>query len=1277
VQTLLFLCDLRIMLSIQVNTYAGDGGNTNDSGPGGGGGFGGGGATDHNGVGGSFSVMGNVGRGGNSTTTLTAVRFIMINSTLNTSGGKGGDGGKGGTKNHTFKQSAGGGGYGGGGGGYSGAYGGGYGNVGGCVGDGGDATTNLIVVKPTISADSEVIAFKGTGGNGSNSSGAGLTGGEGEGRVTSNGNVYLNIPMSISILLSPSNNSDLNGTSKLKWLALHNSTTNGPLSNYIIQIDDDINFNSLELEKTISATEYILGIPLPKGAYYWRVKANYSTPAGCNLGWSEVWKFWSPGIPAVISITKSPSDVYRSLTIWFYVNAEDDLDLESDLFCEMQYRLPFGAWTNFTNIGYIGTAPTGYWAANLSTDTSSSLGIANFRVRFNDTENNLASWSYETFKILNNLPIAEEISFSENYIFRNQSLTIYFNGSDLENSKSNLICIAQYRSPTGIWEDIDNINYISNHWTTTFKRNISVEIGLYDFRVKFIDLDNDQSLWLVKLDILIVKNNIPLAEDIKYSSLSINRTESITIFVNGSDIEDNENSLHCRVQYRSPSGGWIDIPGEKYVYDHWEVDMTPGINAETGNYDFRVRFSDCENNVSSWLEDFDNVTITNIPPEPQDLSYSSSKVFRTNSITIYSNGIDIETSEHLLECIIQYRSPSNDWTDLPGETYNLNRWEVVFTTAKDTELGTYDFRVSYIDEDNNQSSWLEDFDLITVLNNNPKINTENVIIAYEDKFYTVNYKASDIETEILIWTYASNAPWLKWDSENHTIYGTPTNDDVGSYWVTINISDDQEGYDESNFTLTVVNVNDAPSIITQDKKITYEDEEYKVIYTASDIEGDNIKWAVTINGAWLNWGPQNHTLYGVPNNNDNGNYWIRINISDGNGGYDEHVFLLTVVNVNDPPTITGAPTNIELDAFTDKIIDFSPYITDVDNSTSDLKLIINSDYAKTDGLTVTFNYPSSVPSEEVEVTVSDGIDISKPHYIIITVLGDKTNPKIVDWLPIGTKVALNSNISIVFNELMDISNVEKAFSIVPIVNGNFVWYSKTMVFDPTTDLDYNITYKIYIATSATDLAGNNLLKHFTWEFTTVQKPEDDPGPHIKPNESNDNDDDGYLNVWEEVLGTDPDDPNDKPIDTDKDGMPDGDKMNTFSWMDPDDDNDGLVDDAETFEGTDTLNPDTDGDGFNDFIDKYPLDSDKWEKEVIVDDPEEENPWLGILIVAIIIIIIIVILLFIFIIKPKLDSKKSDQSDSEQKPGSFTPPQPPNIGQPPGPQIPPPYQPPQF
>ncbi len=108
-----------------------------------------------------------------------------------------------------------------------------------------------------------------------------------------------------------------------------------------------------------------------------------------------------------------------------------------------------------------------------------------------------------------------------------------------------------------------------------------------------------------------------------------------------------------------------------------------------------------------------------------------------------------------------------------------------------------------------------------------------------------------------------------------------------------------------------------------------------------------------------------------------------------------------------------------------------------------------------------------------------------------------------------------------------------------------------------------------------------------WEDT------DDDG--IGDNADTDDDDDGYLDEWEDSLGTDPKDATSIPPDYDGDGAPDGDATNSMPWMDNDDDDDGMADWWEENYGLDPKDPsdaneDTDGDGLTN-LEEYREDTD--------------------------------------------------------------------------------------
>lgn len=94
-----------------------------------------------------------------------------------------------------------------------------------------------------------------------------------------------------------------------------------------------------------------------------------------------------------------------------------------------------------------------------------------------------------------------------------------------------------------------------------------------------------------------------------------------------------------------------------------------------------------------------------------------------------------------------------------------------------------------------------------------------------------------------------------------------------------------------------------------------------------------------------------------------------------------------------------------------------------------------------------------------------------------TEVPDNVLPWIVSRTPIGGGVLIGVNIVITFNETMNVTSVESAFSISPSVTGVFSWNGANTVltFNPTSNLVYSTTYLITINGSiAKDLYGNYL-----------------------------------------------------------------------------------------------------------------------------------------------------------------------------------------------------------
>lgn len=195
----------------------------------------------------------------------------------------------------------------------------------------------------------------------------------------------------------------------------------------------------------------------------------------------------------------------------------------------------------------------------------------------------------------------------------------------------------------------------------------------------------------------------------------------------------------------------------------------------------------------------------------------------------------------------------------------------------------------------------------SVLNSAPNITSLDNLTAVEDEHYSEHYRVSDIDHwQVQVWGLYTNATsWLNIDPNTGILSGTPKNEDVGSFWVNISVTDELGGVDHTNFTLTVINTNDAPEITTVDNTTAYEDNLYNVHYEALDIDPGqtNLTWTGNTNASWLAFNTTSVNLTGTPTNDEIGEYWVNISVNDGHAN-DHTNFTITVINTNDPPMIT-------------------------------------------------------------------------------------------------------------------------------------------------------------------------------------------------------------------------------------------------------------------------------------------------------------------------------------------------------------------------------------
>jgi hypothetical protein len=363
------------------------------------------------------------------------------------------------------------------------------------------------------------------------------------------------------------------------------------------------------------------------------------------------------------------------------------------------------------------------------------------------------------------------------------------------------------------------------------------------------------------------------------------------------------------------------------------------------------------------------------------------KYYQLNNTSPTSVKVKIDGNEHWM-----LENDQNDINYTDGKQYFFN--------IKNLDIGfhTYEFNAS--DGVNYTNTKL--FSNLIVLNTLPQIINEDNLTAIEDYYYEVTYEFEDIDIANIgqdcHWEFETNANWLNFDPITGKLFGTPGNDDVGEYWVYIAVNDTRDIV-FTNFTLTVIDINDDPIIVTNNVEVTNEDEYYEVDYNATDIDSqiENQYWSLKTNAtSWLNLSSTTGILNGTPGNSEVGEYWINITINDIEGGFDFTNFTLTVLNVNDRPEII---TLDSLDAETDKLYKVDYNATDIDSPSSEQawSLSTNASWLSIDPNTgVLSGTPtrSQVGWYVVNVTVSDGDGGIDWYEFIITVYKGNLPPVI-------------------------------------------------------------------------------------------------------------------------------------------------------------------------------------------------------------------------------------------------------------------------------------------
>jgi len=159
--------------------------------------------------------------------------------------------------------------------------------------------------------------------------------------------------------------------------------------------------------------------------------------------------------------------------------------------------------------------------------------------------------------------------------------------------------------------------------------------------------------------------------------------------------------------------------------------------------------------------------------------------------------------------------------------------------------------------------------------------------------------------------------WRSFDAATATFSGTPDDAQVGSLDLKVTATDQENATVSDVFTLTVTNVNEAPTVAAPlaDQQ-ALEDTAFTFVIpgaTFTDVDqvhGDTLTYSAGLSGggslpAWLSFDPITRTLSGTPLNGDVGTLALTVMVTDTGSLSASTGFTLAVQNVNDAPTVVN------------------------------------------------------------------------------------------------------------------------------------------------------------------------------------------------------------------------------------------------------------------------------------------------------------------------------------------------------------------------------------
>lgn len=352
----------------------------------------------------------------------------------------------------------------------------------------------------------------------------------------------------------------------------------------------------------------------------------------------------------------------------------------------------------------------------------------------------------------------------------------------------------------------------------------------------------------------------------------------------------------------SPAGASIDAATGL-------IQWTPSA-LQTGAQNFTVRATD--NGVGNLFDQQSfTVNVTDVNQSPSFTTVPPTTATENSPFTYASNATDPDPADTLT-----YSLPLSPSGASVQPTTGVITW-----TPSALQTGPQDF-VLRVTDNGVPVQFVEQAFTINVIdvNQEPTITTGPITDAIENSAYTYDVDATDPDpSDSLTFSLDVSPSGSAIDMTTGEISWIPSATQTGPQLFTVRVTDDGVGTlsDTQSFTVNVVDINQAPTITTVAPTAATEGQLFSYDVDATDPDPtDTLTYSLVSSPSGASINSNSGLIQWTPSPSQMGIQAFSVRVTDDGTGNltDEQNFLVSVTDVNNPPTIDSAPVTVATEA---------------------------------------------------------------------------------------------------------------------------------------------------------------------------------------------------------------------------------------------------------------------------------------------------------------------------------------------------------------------------